>query len=162
TDAPVNIHCLLYAPYKTPPLFWRIILTTPNRRPGQHPLPIVRVPQHPASLLIYFSDHAHVVVYSSSPASFLTDAPVNIRCLLYVPHNAPPTLDLSQDAETGVSLYSRRVMIQAHSKDILPRWLRFLKGVVDSEDVPLNLSRELLQQTAVIRGKLIFCEKFFL
>jgi len=76
---------------------------------------------------------------------------VNIRCLLYVPFNAPVTFDLSQDAESGVALYSRRVLIQQHSKDILPRWLRFLKGVVDSEDIPLNLSRELLQQTAVIK-----------
>lgn len=81
---------------------------------------------------------------------YKTDAPVNIRCLLYVPFNAPANFDLSQDVESGVALYSRRVLIQQHSKDVLPRWLRFLKGVVDSEDVPLNLSRELLQQTAVL------------
>lgn len=44
-----------------------------------------------------------------------------------------------------------QVLIQSRAKDILPRWCRFLKGVVDSEDIPLNLSRELLQQSALIR-----------
>jgi TNF receptor-associated protein 1 len=81
---------------------------------------------------------------------YKTDAPVNIRCLLYVPYSAPTPFQFAQDGDQGVALYSRRVLIQSHSKDILPRWLRFLKGVVDSEDIPLNLSRELLQQTAVI------------
>lgn len=45
----------------------------------------------------------------------------------------------------------RKVLIQSRSQDILPRWARFMKGVVDSEDIPLNLSRELLQQSALIR-----------
>lgn len=56
-----------------------------------------------------------------------------------------------QRMEPGVSLYSRRVLIQPKSKVLLPEWLRFVKGVVDSEDIPLNLSREILQDGLLIR-----------
>ena len=52
---------------------------------------------------------------------------------------------------SGVSLYSRKILIQHKTEHILPKWLRFLRGVVDSEDIPLNLSRELLQNSALIR-----------
>ena len=52
--------------------------------------------------------------------------------------------------EHGVSLYSRKVLIQSKAHNVLPNWLRFVKGVVDSEDIPLNLSRELLQDSALI------------
>ena len=52
--------------------------------------------------------------------------------------------------EYGVALYSRKVLIQAKAHKVLPNWLRFVKGVVDSEDIPLNLSRELLQDSALI------------
>ena len=51
----------------------------------------------------------------------------------------------------GVSLYSKKVLILSKANQILPRWLRFMKGVVDSEDIPLNLSRELLQDSNLIR-----------
>lgn len=53
--------------------------------------------------------------------------------------------------EPGVNLFSRRVLIQAKSKHLLPDWLRFVKGVVDSEDIPLNLSREHLQDSQLIK-----------
>jgi HSP90 family molecular chaperone len=53
--------------------------------------------------------------------------------------------------EPGVSLFSRKVLIQAKSKLLLPDWLRFIRGVVDSEDIPLNLSREHLQDSQLIR-----------
>merc|ERR1719357_2248524 len=52
---------------------------------------------------------------------------------------------------SSVALYSRKVLIQTKATDILPKWLRFMRGVVDSEDIPLNLSRELLQESALIR-----------
>ncbi len=52
----------------------------------------------------------------------------------------------------GVALYSRRVLIQSRANSILPKWLRFMKGIVDSEDIPLNLSRELLQQSVLIKS----------
>ena len=59
--------------------------------------------------------------------------------------------DVTQEADVGVALYSRKVLIQSKANQLLPRWLRFVKGVVDSEDIPLNLSRELLQDSNLIR-----------
>ena len=52
--------------------------------------------------------------------------------------------------DPGVNLYCRRVLIDQHSKSILPEWLRFLKGVMDSEDLPLNISRQSLQDNALV------------
>lgn len=59
-------------------------------------------------------------------------------------------MDLSQHTEAGVALYTRKILIQSKVDKLLPKWLRFVKGVVDSEDIPLNLSRELLQNSALI------------
>ncbi|XP_042890511.1 heat shock protein 75 kDa, mitochondrial-like isoform X2 [Penaeus japonicus] len=82
---------------------------------------------------------------------YCTDAPINLRCVLYVPEGKPGLFDLNREGVGGVSLYCRRVLIMNKAENILPKWLRFLKGVVDSEDIPLNLSRELLQDSALIR-----------
>ncbi|XP_042294351.1 heat shock protein 75 kDa, mitochondrial [Sceloporus undulatus] len=82
---------------------------------------------------------------------YKTDAPLNIRSLFYVPQMKPSTFDVSRELGSSVALYSRKVLILTKATDILPKWLRFLKGVVDSEDIPLNLSRELLQESALIR-----------
>ncbi|OWF52890.1 heat shock protein 75 kDa, mitochondrial-like [Mizuhopecten yessoensis] len=82
---------------------------------------------------------------------YKTDAPLNIRALFYVPEYKPTMFDMSRETDVCVTLYSRKVMIMSRASNILPRWLRFLKGVVDSEDIPLNLSRELLQDSSLIR-----------
>lgn len=58
---------------------------------------------------------------------------------------------MSREMEMGVALYTRKVLIKNKADNILPKWLRFVKGVVDSEDIPLNLSRELLQNSALIK-----------
>jgi len=80
---------------------------------------------------------------------FQTDAPIDIRCLLYFPEKHLERFGMGR-MEPGVSLYSRKVLIQAKCKQILPEWLRFIKGVVDSEDIPLNISRENMQDSALI------------
>ncbi|XP_017881598.1 heat shock protein 75 kDa, mitochondrial [Ceratina calcarata] len=84
---------------------------------------------------------------------YTTDVPLNIRALLYFPEERPPLYDFTKGEMSSVSLYSRKILIKSKAENILPKWLRFVKGVVDSEDIPLNLSRELLQNSALI-GKL--------
>jgi len=81
---------------------------------------------------------------------YKADAPLNIRSVLYVPSNVPEMFGFGR-MELGVSLYSRKILIQSKAQKILPEWLRFMRGVVDSEDIPLNLSRELLQDSALIQ-----------
>ena len=82
---------------------------------------------------------------------FRTDAPMDIRALLYVPENRPGMFETSREGDVGVALYCRKVLIKNKTENIVPKWMRFVKGVVDSEDIPLNLSRELLQDSAQIR-----------
>ncbi|ADW70254.1 molecular chaperone HtpG [Granulicella tundricola] len=69
--------------------------------------------------------------------------------LFYIPAKAP--LDLYQaEYKVGVKLYVKRVFILDDSKDLLPQYLRFVRGIIDSEDLPLNVSREILQQNRVL------------
>ena len=80
---------------------------------------------------------------------FSADAPLSINALLFVPKTNTEKMGFSR-LEPSVSLYCRKVMIDAKPKDLLPEWLRFIKGVVDSEDLPLNISRETMQDKALI------------
>ena len=69
--------------------------------------------------------------------------------LFYIPAKAP--LDLYQaDYKGGIKLYVKRVFIMDDSKELLPQYLRFVRGIIDSEDLPLNVSREILQQNKVL------------
>ena len=69
--------------------------------------------------------------------------------LFFVPRKAPPDLYYA-DYRPGVKLYVKRVFITDDDKELLPTWLRFVRGVIDSEDLPLNVSRELLQQNRLL------------
>jgi molecular chaperone HtpG len=69
--------------------------------------------------------------------------------LFYVPAKAPATL-YQAEHKPGVKLYVKRVFITDESKDLLPGYLRFVRGIIDSEDLPLNVSREILQQNKVL------------
>jgi TNF receptor-associated protein 1 len=81
---------------------------------------------------------------------FSADAPLTIQALLYVPSHNIEQLGMGH-LESGVNLYSRKVLIQAHAKGLFPDWLRFLRGAVDSEDLPLNISRETMQDSALLQ-----------
>ena len=70
---------------------------------------------------------------------------VEYEALLFIPAQAPHDL-FYHETETGLRLYARRVMVMEKCEDLLPRYLRFIKGVVDSSDLPLNISRQRLQQ----------------
>ena len=83
--------------------------------------------------------HTHIV----------TDAPVQIYALLYVPGKSDRGL-FSLRREDGLKLYSRNILIDEYNKDLLPEHLRFVQGVVDSEDLPLNVSRETVQATGLM------------
>jgi TNF receptor-associated protein 1 len=82
---------------------------------------------------------------------YRTDAPMDIRALLYIPESRPGMFETSREGDAGVALYCRKVMIKSKADNLLPKGLRFVTGVVDSEDIPLNLSRELLQDSSLIR-----------
>jgi len=69
--------------------------------------------------------------------------------LLFLPGKAP--FDLGERKKSGVRLFSKRVFIMDDAQEIVPEWLRFVRGVVDSEDLPLNVSREILQKDATTR-----------
>ena len=81
---------------------------------------------------------------------FNADAPIAIQSLLFVPARNVETMGMGR-IESEVNLYCRKVLIQAKAKGLFPEWLRFLKGVVDSEDLPLNISRETMQDTSLMQ-----------
>jgi molecular chaperone HtpG len=74
----------------------------------------------------------------------VTDAPVQVRALVYIPRHREQGM-LRLRTEEGLQLYSHNVLIQEYSTDLLPKHFRFVTGVVDSEDLPLNISRETVQ-----------------
>jgi TNF receptor-associated protein 1 len=81
---------------------------------------------------------------------FNADAPIAIQSLLYVPGKNWESMGVGR-IESEVNLYCRKILIQAKAKGLFPEWLRFLKGVVDSEDLPLNISRETMQDTSLLQ-----------
>ncbi len=80
---------------------------------------------------------------------FNADAPLAIRSLLFVPGQNMEGFGLGR-MEPGVTLYCKRVMIQSQVEELLPEYFRFIRGVVDSEDLPLNISRETMQDSALV------------
>ncbi len=81
---------------------------------------------------------------------FTADAPLSIQALLFVPEKNYELVSMTR-SESEVNLYCRKVLIQAKAKGLFPEWLRFLRGVVDSEDLPLNISRETMQDSALLK-----------
>eukprot|EP00981_Chlorochromonas_danica_P004225 scaffold857_cov152-Ochromonas_danica.AAC.8 len=82
---------------------------------------------------------------------FKAEGEVEFRSILYVPSEAHNLYDEYNNRKPGIRLYVRKVLIQEDFEDLLPRYLNFIKGVVDSDDLPLNVSRETLQQHKLLR-----------
>jgi len=78
-----------------------------------------------------------------------SDAPVQFTALLYIPQTSLELLGFMK-TDPGVELYSKKVLIQKGSKDLMPEYLRFVKGIIDSEEIPLNISRETIQNNVRI------------
>jgi molecular chaperone HtpG len=81
---------------------------------------------------------------------FSADAPIAINALIFTPGENPEKMGFGK-VDNGVALYCKKVLIDPEPKGLLPDWLRFVKGVVDSADLPLNISRETMQDSALVR-----------
>lgn len=80
---------------------------------------------------------------------YSTEVPLAIKALVYMPSHTNEKMGMPSE-EGALSLYSRKVLIKANCAELLPSYLRFVKGVVDCEDIPLNISRETYQDTGLM------------
>ncbi len=97
----------------------------------------------------FFHHVSHMAGDPWSTLHFRAEGMIEYTGLLYIPSSRPFDL-YNQERASKVRLYVKRVFITEDCEELVPRWLRFLRGVIDSEDLPLNISREMLQNNAVL------------
>jgi molecular chaperone HtpG len=99
----------------------------------------------------FYRQISHVMGKPLRRIHFKAEGATEFRALLYLPDAAPMTLFTPEEGRRGLHLYVRRVFICDDSPDLLPGYLRFVKGVVEADDLPLNVSREMLQENPAVR-----------
>ncbi|MBD3255970.1 MAG: molecular chaperone HtpG, partial [Candidatus Lokiarchaeota archaeon] len=101
-----------------------------------------------------YDDYLHVINYQVEGTS------IRFRSLMYIPESSSRDLFLP-DTDYGLSLYSRNVMIMKYCKELIPNWMRFVKGVLESDDISLNISRETIQSNVkILKMKDLLAKKF--
>merc|ERR1719482_719217 len=88
-----------------------------------------------------------------STTHFKVEGQIEFRALLFVPTTVPfeLTRDMFSEAGRAMRLYVKRVFINDKFEDLIPRWMTFVRGVIDSEDLPLNVGREILQKSRTLK-----------
>ena len=104
----------------------------------------------------FFKFQTHSTEAPADYLHFKADAPVELSALIYVPADNPERLGFGK-SECGVALYCKKVLIDPSPKNLFPDWMRFANGVIDSADIPLNISRESMQDSALVQklGKVV-------
>lgn len=98
----------------------------------------------------FYKFTAHAFDEPAYKLHFQADAPLVINALVFLPSQNMEAFGMGQ-MEPGVALYCKKVLIDPHPPKLLPEWMRFVRGVIDSEDLPLNISRESMQDSALVR-----------
>lgn len=92
-------------------------------------------------------DNSDALVYKH----FHTEGQLEFKCLIYIPERSPFNMLETKGDRKNIKLYVKRIFIMDDCTELCPEWLKFVKGIVDSNDIPLNVSRELLQQNKVLK-----------